>query len=174
MTELILNRAHYDRVIAGAVPQAEKFVWIATADIKDLHVKGAGRRFVPFLGILAILIRGGVSIRLVHAKEPGPRFREDFDRFPELLDVDMFERVLCPRMHTKSIIIDARLAYVGSANLTGAGIGAKSDNRRNFEAGIFTDDPGIVEPMMEEFDTLWRGDYCTKCGRREVCPDPII
>ena len=173
MTELILNRAHYDRVIAGAVPQAEQFVWIATADIKDVHV-AAGRRFVPFLGVLAGLIRSGVAIRLVHAKEPGPRFREDFDRFPELLDADMFERVLCPRMHSKMIIIDARLAYVGSANLTGAGIGAKSDHRRNFEAGIFTDDPEIVGPMMEEFDTLWRGDYCPKCGRRNVCPDPVV
>ena len=172
MTELILNRQHYDRVIAGAVPLAEKFVWIATADIKDLHV-AKGRRFVPFLSVLAGLISQGVAIRLVHAKEPGPRFREDFDRFPELLDADMFERVLCPRMHTKSIIIDARLAYVGSANLTGAGIGAKSDQRRNFEAGIFTDDPAIVAGLMEEFDTLWRGDYCTKCGRRDVCPDPI-
>lgn len=172
MTELILNRAHYDRVVADVVPQAREFVWIATADIKDLHV-AQGRRFVPFLGVLAGLIRDGVGIRLVHAKEPGPRFREDFDRFPELLDADLFERVLCPRMHMKAVIVDARIAYVGSANLTGAGIGAKSDGRRNFEAGVLTDDPSLVEPLMEEFDTLWRGDHCLKCGRRDVCPDPI-
>jgi phosphatidylserine/phosphatidylglycerophosphate/cardiolipin synthase-like enzyme len=172
MTELILNRAHYDRVVADVVPQAREFVWIATADIKDLHV-AQGRRFVPFLGVLAGLIRDGVAIRLVHAKEPGPRFREDFDRFPELLDADLFERVLCPRMHMKAVIVDARIAYVGSANLTGAGIGAKSDGRRNFEAGVLTDDTALVEPLMEEFDTLWRGDHCLKCGRRDVCPDPI-
>jgi len=173
MTELVLNRAHYDRVIAGAVPLAAEFVWIATADLKDLHVV-RGRRAVPFLAVLAGLVSEGIAVRLVHAKEPGPRFREDFDRFPELLRGDLFERVLCPRMHMKAIIIDARLAYVGSANLTGAGIGAKSDNRRNFEAGILTDDPALVEPLMEEFDTLWRGDYCGKCGRRDVCPDPIV
>lgn len=172
MTELILNRAHYDRVVTDVVPQAREFVWIATADIKDLHV-AQGRRFVPFLGVLAGLVRDGVAIRLVHAKEPGPRFREDFDRFPELLDADLFERVLCPRMHMKAVIVDARIAYVGSANLTGAGIGAKSDGRRNFEAGVLTDDQSLVEPLMEEFDTLWRGDHCLKCGRREVCPDPI-
>jgi phosphatidylserine/phosphatidylglycerophosphate/cardiolipin synthase-like enzyme len=173
MTELILNRMHYDRVIAGEVPLAREFVWIATADIKDLHV-AKGRRFVPFLGVLAGLVNDGVAIRLVHAKEPGPRFREDFDRFPELLNDDLFERVLCPRMHTKAIIIDARLAYIGSANLTGAGIGAKSDGRRNFEAGVLTDDPAIVQPLMEEFDSLWRGDCCVKCGRRDICPDPIV
>ncbi len=172
MTELILNRAHYTRVIAEEVPRAEKFLWIATADIKDLHV-ARGKRFVPFLGVLAGLVSDGVSIRLIHAKEPGPRFREDFDRFPELLHAERFERVLCPRMHMKVIIIDGRLAYLGSANLTGAGIGAKNDHRRNFEAGILTDDGATVEALMEEIDTLWRGEHCLKCQRRDVCPDPI-
>ncbi len=37
------------------------------------------------------------------------------------------------------MIFDWREAYVGSANLTGAGIGMKGENKRNFEAGILTD-----------------------------------
>lgn len=173
MTELILNREHYTRLIADEIPQARKFLWIATADLKDLHV-AQGRRFVPFLAVLAELVSSGVSVRLMHAKEPGPRFREDFDKYPELLSGDHFERILCPRLHTKAVIIDGRLAYLGSANLTGAGIGAKSDHRRNWEAGILTDDPKLVEPLMEELDTLWRGEHCSACQRRDVCPDPIV
>lgn len=172
VTELILNRDHYTRLIAEEVPQAKEFLWIATADLKDLHVS-RGKRFVPFLAVLADLVAQGVYVRLMHAKEPGPRFREDFDRYPDLLHAELFERILCPRLHTKAVIIDGRLAYLGSANLTGAGIGAKSDHRRNWEAGILTDDPKLVLPLMEELDTLWRGEHCPSCQRRDVCPDPI-
>lgn len=172
MTELILNREHYTRLIVDEVPKAQKFLWIATADLKDLHV-AKGKKFVPFLSVLAELVGRGVYVRLMHAKEPGPRFRTDFDRFPELLHPELFERVLCPRLHTKAVIIDGRIGYLGSANLTGAGIGVKNDQRRNFEAGILTDDPKLLVPLMEELDALWMGERCMGCQRRETCPDPI-
>ena len=172
MTELILNRQHYTRLIAEEVPRAVNYLWIATADLKDLHV-AQGKRFIPFLGVLAGLVSQGVYVRLMHAKEPGPRFRSDFDKYPELLHSDLFERVLCPRLHTKAVIIDGLKAYLGSANMTGAGIGAKNDKRRNFEAGILTDDPNIVQPLLEELDLLWIGQHCGDCQRRSVCPDPI-
>lgn len=174
MTELILNEAHYERLIREAIPAAKRFVWIATADLKDLHVAGAGGRFVPFVGVLADLVRQGVEVRLIHAKEPGPRFREDFDKHPELIESELFERVLCPRMHAKIVIVDGLTAYVGSANLTGAGIGAKASHRRNFEAGMLVrDDPGTLGELMSFLDRLWIGEFCEKCGRRDVCPDPI-
>ncbi|HET6408863.1 MAG TPA: hypothetical protein VFG14_13340, partial [Chthoniobacteraceae bacterium] len=99
MRELILNEEIYTRVIGDLVPQARRFLWIVTADIKDLHVP-RGKRAVPFLQVLAELVEEGVAVRLIHAKEPGPRFREDFDRFPVLVESDLFERVLCPRVHT--------------------------------------------------------------------------
>lgn len=171
--ELLLNEEHFERLLRSEVPAAQKFLWIATADLKDLHVPGPGKKFVPFVSVLAGLVRDGVEVRLIHAKEPGPRFRKDFDRYPELIESDRFERVLCPRMHSKIIVIDGRLAYSGSANLTGAGIGAKSAQRRNFEAGFLTDDPAAVGRLMEFIDELWMGNYCDHCGRRDVCPDPI-
>ena len=175
MTELLLNKQIYDSVIQTEIPQAEKFVWIATADIKDLHVERGGKgKYQPFLQLLADLLQDGVEIRLVHAKEPGPRFRADFDRFPELVESELFERVLCVRMNAKIIIVDGKVAYTGSANLTGAGVGAKSPLRRNFEAGILTRDPKMVGELMEFFDEHWIGTFCDKCGRRDVCPDPIV
>ncbi|MDE6544367.1 MAG: phospholipase D family protein [Muribaculaceae bacterium] len=167
--EFISGREHYDKVVAR-VASVRKSLWIGTADIKDLHVK-AGNSTEPFLALLARLLKRGVEIRLIHAKEPGPAFREDFDRHPVLRTG--LERMLCPRVHFKMLIFDFEAAYIGSANLTGAGIGMKSGNRRNFEAGVFTDSPALVEAAAEEFDSVWRGSRCDCCGRRAFCIDPI-
>ena len=174
MDRLVLNEAIHEAVFKDLIPSAQKFLWIATADIKDLHLQRPGRKkFDTFLALFDDLISAGVEIRLIHAKEPGPRFRADFDRFPNLIVSDKFERILCPRNHMKCVIVDGKRAFLGSANLTGAGMGAKSVRRRNFEAGILTDTPETVSALMALFDNLFMGEHCLKCDRRSVCPDPI-
>jgi phosphatidylserine/phosphatidylglycerophosphate/cardiolipin synthase-like enzyme len=167
-TELIFDKQIYERVIQEMVVDADSFVWIATADIKDMYVH-QGRRMVPFLSVLSDLIERGISVRLLHAKEPGPNFRKDFDRFPPL--IDGLERMQCPRVHFKSVIVDGKTAYTGSANLTGAGMGAKSGTRRNFESGILSDDPAMVQGIMDQFDRVWIGGHCEPCDRKKYCPD---
>ena len=169
MIPYISDMDHY-KVVLEKVKEAKSLLWIGTADIKDLHVK-SGLKTEPFLGIIANLVKKGVEVRLIHAKEPGQAFREDFDKYPILRSI--LERVLCPRVHFKIIIIDGQYAYIGSANLTGAGMGMKISNRRNFEAGLFTDDMTLIESAMEQFDSVWRGEHCKKCGRRDFCGDPI-
>ncbi|MGB0775501.1 MAG: phospholipase D-like domain-containing protein [Akkermansiaceae bacterium] len=172
MTELVLNEDIHQRVIKELIPGARKFLWIITADLKDMHV-AKGRRFVPFLEVLSDLVQNGIAVRLFHAKEPGPRFREDFDKYPSLIESDLFERILCPRIHTKAIIADGRSAFIGSPNLTGAGMGAKNPHRRNFEAGFITDESDHLNHLLEWVDSLYLGDLCQKCQRRAHCPDPI-
>ena len=170
MFTYISNSDHYKKVLSR-VNFVKQTFGIGTADIKDLFVE-LGKEKKPFLAIIAHLIRRGVEVRLIHAKEPGPNFREDFDKYPVLYD--RLERVLCPRVHFKMLVFDGKEVYIGSANLTGAGIGMKTDNKRNFEAGIFTDEPGIVEQAMNQFDEVWMGKHCKACKRREYCSDPII
>ena len=169
MNTYISNTAHYEKVISR-VPKVKHNLWIGTADIKDLYVD-VGMQKKPFLALISQLIRRGVEVRLVHAKEPGPNFREDFDKYPVLYD--RLERVLCPRVHFKMLVFDGKEVYIGSANLTGAGIGMKTDNKRNFEAGILTDDTEIVEQAMNQFDEVWMGKFCKTCKRKDFCLDPI-
>ena len=73
----------------------------------------------------------------------------------------------------KIIAIDSEIVYIGSANLTGAGMGMKSAVNRNFEAGILTDEPGFIDSAMNQFDQVWEGNFCAKCGRKDFCHDRI-
>jgi phosphatidylserine/phosphatidylglycerophosphate/cardiolipin synthase-like enzyme len=168
MFEFITDRDIYEKVICSRIDKARKFLWIATSDLKDLHVDKAGR-MVPFLEILSDLVERQVEIRLLHAKEPGPAFRNDFDKYPNL--IRGMERILCPRVHLKAMVVDGSFAYTGSANLTGAGMGAKSEHKRNFESGVITDDKVIVGKIMEQFDGIWRGTHCPQCKRKKFCAD---
>ena len=180
MTTFLSNRDIYESAVCGIVPQVRERLWIATADIKDMYVppslateaRRCGRDMVPFLEVLDGMVKRGIEVRLIHAKDPGPNWRDDFDRYPTLWTA--MERVLCPRVHFKCIIVDGVKAYFGSANLTGAGMGAKSERKRNFENGVLTDDPALVNPLVEQFDSVWRGDFCRDCGRREHCTDPVV
>lgn len=168
MIEFITDRQIYEKVICEMVPRAREFVWLATSDLKDMYVDKNGRK-KPFVEILSDLVERAVAVRLLHAKEPGAAFRRDFDRYPKL--IKGIERILCPRVHFKSVVVDGKSAYTGSANLTGAGMGAKSKDKRNFEAGIITSDANLVGRIMEQFDSVWRGARCAECKRKEFCAD---
>jgi len=172
MTQFLSNRDIYESVICGLVPQVRDWLWIATADITDMYVDTGGREMAPFLKVLDGLVKRGIEVRLIHAKDPGPNWRDDFDRYPTLWTA--MERMLCPRVHFKCIIVDGVKAYFGSTNLTGAGMGAKSVRKRNFENGVLTDDPALVNSLVEQFDSVWRGAFCRDCGRREHCADPVV
>lgn len=170
MIKFVSDIEHYD-IVLNLVAKARHTLWIGTADIKDLYVMRNGVT-LPFLAILSELLSNGVEVRLIHAKEPGQPFRKDFDCYPML--AKHLERMLCPRVHFKLIIIDSTICYMGSANLTGAGMGMKSQLRRNFEAGIITDEAEILTAAIEEFDKVWRGSECLKCQRKQYCPDPVV
>ena len=71
------------------------------------------------------------------------------------------------------MIVDAAGMYLGSANLTGAGLGAKADGRRNVEWGVWTRSAPMIEAVLDQFNALWEGQQCEGCKRREVCPVPL-
>lgn len=177
MLKYIADRDHYKEVLARC-EGVKHDLWIGTADLKDLYVgaqaaslRKGSEPVEPFLAVLDRLLRRGVDIRLLHAKEPGDNFREDFDRYPGLWT--RLERRLCPRVHFKIMIFDCAVAYIGSANLTGAGIGMKGEGNRNFEAGILTDEPALVDATADHLDSVWQGLHCRSCKRKDFCGDRI-
>ena len=76
----IADESHYKEVLS-LVEKAKRTVWIGTADIKDLYVDDK-----PFLALIASLLKKGVEVRLIHAKEPGTAWREDHEKHPILYD----------------------------------------------------------------------------------------
>ncbi|MCD7971990.1 MAG: phospholipase D-like domain-containing protein [Candidatus Azobacteroides sp.] len=168
-TIYISNEEHYTLVLEK-IKKVQKVLWIGTADIKDVYMKNTDSS-VSFLKILSDLLYRGVEIRLMHAKEPGPNFRRDFDKYPIL--AERLERTLCPRVHFKIFLFDLQTVYIGSANLTGAGIGMKSKDNRNFESGILSSDSLLVENAVNQFDDIWIGKFCTTCKRKQFCGDRI-
>jgi len=56
MLKFITDRDIYEKVICGRIDKVRKFLWIATSNLKDLHVDKGGR-MVPFLEILSGLVK---------------------------------------------------------------------------------------------------------------------
>ncbi len=169
MIKYIADQQHYNEVLSLCA-SVRHTLWIGTADIKDLYVK-SGVRTVPFLSVLSALAKRGVSIRIIHTKKPGKNFQDDFRLYPNLkTDIEM---MLCPRTHFKIIVFDSTSVYIGSANLTGAALGMKGPNKRNFEAGILTSLPTLLDPVIEHFDSLWCGSRCHACQRKQFCEIPL-
>ena len=169
MLEYVKDSDHYDLVLKNAFA-AKSSLWLATANIKDIFTE-KDEKALSFPARLAALLKSNLEVRLLHGREPGPRFLEDFDKHPIL--AKKLERLLCPRVHCKMVLVDMRRVYLGSANITGAGLGMKGENRRNFECGIWTDEVKIVDAAAEHFLEIWEGVRCEKCRLKDYCPDPI-
>lgn len=168
--ELVVNQHHFQRVIIEGLLRATVSIDISTADFKAMLVPLPKRRkALSIVQILRQMAQQGIEIRLLHAGTPsGPALLELRQELPPNLIIRR-----CPRLHAKAVVIDAREMYLGSANLTGAGLGAKAEHRRNFEWGIWTHSPSLIEPILEEFNQLWEGVACKKCQRHDICPVPL-
>ena len=67
-----------------------------------------------------------------------------------------------------------RVARKSVATETRSGRKRSREKKRNFENGILSDDPALVEPLVEQFDSVWRGAFCRDCGRRDFCGNPVV
>jgi phosphatidylserine/phosphatidylglycerophosphate/cardiolipin synthase-like enzyme len=184
------GRGHYDNVV-GAVMEASRSVWISTANLKELMVEdhraapgrarsGRRRSYRSVIAVFDELAARRVELRVLHAGPPSRAFRRELDRHPRLHRAASpaaggggLELRSCPRVHFKAVVVDGAFLYLGSANWTGAGLGAKGVGRRNFELGFTTADNLLLDKVQEMFDRVWRGAACGDCKMRDLCPAPL-
>jgi phosphatidylserine/phosphatidylglycerophosphate/cardiolipin synthase-like enzyme len=165
-----------ERLILGARRSLE----IATADLKNALIPRKGGPTRDLVEELYRLASSGVEIRLLHSSVPSESF---IDRMRETALHELrpgakgrgsFTMRRCVRTHLKLVVSDGEQVYLGTANLTGAGLGAKSARRRNFEAGIVSADPEALRSARALFSAIWDGIFCPECGRRaRWCPAPL-
>ncbi len=168
------DREIYEQFTQKYLINAKRLVWIATANLKGTSVRYKGR-FISIVDLMAALVNKGVAFRVIHSELPSGPFRERYEQLDTKGRLSAgVEFLHCIRMHAKIFIVDGDVALVTSANLTGAGIGAKGANNRNFEVGFFMETEEETQPFMDYFDYIWMGGHCPSCGRREICPAPVV
>lgn len=177
--ELLADRRHYDEVVLKAILAARVSIWIGTANLKDVHVEApigsvarSRGRYVSLLEHFQGLVQRGVEIRILHGALPSGPFRASLAKQRGLLG-QRFELRHCPRVHLKLIVVDGAYLYLGSANFTGAGLGAKGEGRRNFEMGVVLEDDLLIDAAQARFDRIWSGRECGACKLRSACPKPL-
>ena len=172
----LLADADHLSLLSEKVLRAEVGVDLMTADLKTVLIPTGHGRASSLLAHLATLAGRGVEVRLLHAGVPTrpalAELRRLTDRATGQLPPNLQLR-RCPRLHAKVALIDMAGVYLGSANLTGAGLGAKGPTRRNFELGTWHRDAATVERVAAYFNELWEGRHCPGCGRRDICPEPL-
>ena len=173
-TRLIINAQHYEEVIQR-VCTANSSIKIMTADFKRFNLKptdNQGKDYkdgTPFIKYLMGKAIQGVSVQIISSR-PSTNFMEEWKAYyQQMNNPSLFEFKFCIRNHIKAIIIDERLAYIGSANITPAGIGQGIFTPGNFEAGILTEDPEVISSLKELFSQIWDEHTCVDCHRKEKC-----
>jgi phosphatidylserine/phosphatidylglycerophosphate/cardiolipin synthase-like enzyme len=172
--ELLFGRELYQRVVLEKLVHARETVLISTANVKAMLVEigASGDPFKPVVDLFGTLAARGVEVRLLHAELPSRPFRAAFDKHEALIAGGLHLKI-CPRVHFKAVIIDGAWMYIGSASLTGAGLGAKHADNRNFELGLVTEDFDSIDRVTALFESVWGGAECRACRLHGICPDPI-
>ncbi|HNW94138.1 MAG TPA: phospholipase D family protein [bacterium] len=170
--KLLTGSAIHDEVIEQGAKVVRQSLWFATANVKDMHL-GLDDHVGSVVELFADLCRRRVEIRLLHSSVPSGPFLAELKKYHQRLPHAFFQMRRCPRVHFKMILLDARRLYMGSANLTGAGIGIRGEGRRNFEMGILTDSSQAIDEAADYFLNVWDGHACRVCKLKKHCAIPL-
>ena len=157
-TRLITNEEHYDEVVKR-ICEAKSSIRMMTANFKRFRLKPTAKEGVnytdgtPFIEYLMNKAANGVPVQII-CSTPSASFTEEWQEcYRQMGKPELFAYKTSDRNHAKVYIIDDKIAYIGSANVTKAGI--RQLNDANYEAGILTDDPELVSSILDFFSIVW-------------------
>ena len=151
----IADDEHYTEVFRR-MTEVKHDLKIATANLKNFNVQVESENGVESFRLCDFflsLVERGVHVQIVCMKPYG-FYLYAKEKCPELLEHPFFELRCNEHNHMKLFIFDNEIAYIGSANITGAAIGMRESRRRNHEAGILLTGPMIQEPIRH-FEKSW-------------------
>lgn len=149
----ISDEAHYTDVFQR-INEAKHSLFLTCANLKNFSVYLADEEPVSFSVFLLSLLRRGVLVKIV-CMDPFPFYRYVSEHLPELFEEPGLELRQNDHVHMKVFVIDGKCAYIGSANLTGAAIGRRSNKQRNYEAGVLVGNNDIFNSAISHFNAVW-------------------
>ena len=170
---LVVNNNHYAEVIQR-ICLAKSSIKIMTANFQRFKLKPTatqGKNYndgTPFIRFLMEKSEQGVSVQII-CSSPSKPFKEEYEELDEEMNPKNFRIFFCIRNHAKVVIVDDEVAYIGSANITKAGLGQGVMSPGNFEAGILTENPDVVAALNAHFSEIMDGVYCDDCHRAMDC-----
>lgn len=171
-TRLIME--NFFQEVIKRVGAAKYSIKIMTGDFNLFRLeptKKQGRKYkdgTPFLDFLMEKANEGVSVQII-SSEKSNYFQDGVERAYCNTPGECFSVWLCARNHAKVVIIDDKMAFIGSANMTRAGLGQPHCSPGNFEVGILTEDAEIISSLNERFTDIKQHKFCDDCHRRKDC-----
>ena len=155
-SEIRLITENFFSEVINRIIAAKSSIKIMTADINLIRLKPTelqGNKYkdgTPFVNFLMEKSKEGVSVQIITAAK-SVRFQEDVERAYCGEAGKHFSVWFYARNHAKVVVIDDKIAYVGSANLTRAGLGQPYASPGNFEVGFIIEAPEIISSLNEYF-----------------------
>lgn len=171
----LITENHYHEIFER-IFAAESSIKIMTADfrlfrIKPISKKGKDKKGgIPFIKYLMERAEQGISVQVI-CSDPTKNVKDMYEDLYKKMNTDNFRIFFCIRNHAKVVIIDDKIAYFGSANVTPAGLGQGVLSPGNFEVGIMTDYTEIISSLNALFSMIMNEDYCLGCHRAESCTE---
>ena len=150
--------------------EAKSSILIATGKIMYVKVpslKKKGKK-IPLVNYLMEKAEQGVSVKIIYS-DPTRNVLDRVNEYDNINKAGHFFTYYCKRNHAKAVIIDDKLAYMGSANVTDAGLGQPVLSLGNFELGFLTDDSKFISSLNAYFSKILEGNYCENCQWKDKC-----